>query len=336
MVKTKIVATLGPSSGRYSVLRKMVLAGMDVARINFSHGSLSEHKKRIRLVKKINKVYRRRIKILGDLEGHRIRTGLLKKKVELEKGRVFLLLGKRIKGDEKGVFIDYEGDFRVVKKGVSVFIDDGRIELKVIKSEKGLIKTHVVAGGELGEHKGINIPGAKLEFCGLTDKDALDIKFCVENKLDYIAQSFVRSSEDIEEVRELSGGCKVIAKIENWDGIRNIDSIMASCDGIMIARGDMGVSVPIYEVPVIQKEIIKKCNRSGKFVITATQMLERMVSERIPSRAEVTDVANAVLDGTDFVMLSAETAAGLYPWQAVRMMNMILKYTEYSKLKGRI
>ena len=332
--KTKIICTLGPSSQSEKILRKMVLAGMDAVRINFSHGNYSDYVSRIETVRKINKKYRRAIKILGDLEGPRVRIGRLKKPMLLENRRTFYFVQHDVAGEKKTIPFDYEGSLYDLRGGEYIYIDDGNIVLKIRKIEKEKIKTIVVTGGILKQRKGVNIPGAQLKFPSITEKDKADIEFAMEQRFDYIAQSFVRNKKDILEVRtrveEKSRSCKVIAKIENREGIGNIDRVMEASDGIMIARGDMGVCVPIYQIPIIQKEIIRKCNTKKKFVITATQMLEHMVENPMPRRAEVTDVANAVIDGTDFVMLSAETAIGKFPAEAVTMMNQIIRFTEKS------
>jgi len=269
--------------------------------------------------------------ILGDLQGHRIRIGSLTQPIALKKRQIAWLIQKDIKGAVGTIPFDYGGPLRDIKNGRHIFIDDGNIDLEVIGHYKGKLKTRVIIGGLLKEHKGVNIPEAKLEFGGISAKDKQDIYFCEKHGVEYIAQSFVRTKKDILDVRRLLRGgsrCRVIAKIENREGVKNIDGIIGVSDGIMIARGDMGVSLPIYEIPVIQKMIIKKCNRAGKFVITATQMLESMTENLRPTRAEVTDVANAIIDGTDFVMLSAESAVGKYPVETVAMMNDIIKFTE--------
>lgn len=334
MVKTKIICTLGPSSSTETPIRKMTLAGMDVVRLNFSHGSLASHLSRIKLVRRVNKKYRRAVRLLQDLEGPRIRIGRLKgnKPVLLKKRQVIWLTQKYIHGEERVIPFDYEGSLSSIRPARFIYIDDGNIVLKIKGIEKAGVKTEVIVGGLLKEHKGVNIPGARLQFSGISERDKKDILFGIEHKVDYIAQSFVRNKGDILEVknrvRSKLPSCLVIAKIEDRDGIRNIDEIIDASDGIMIARGDMGVSVPIYEIPVIQKNIIKKCNKKKRFVITATQMLEHMVEHIRPTRAEVTDVANAIIDGTDFVMLSAETAVGRHPVESVRMMNDIIKFTE--------
>jgi pyruvate kinase len=337
MVRTKIICTLGPASSNEATLRKMMLAGMDVARLNFSHEKPEEMLRKIELVRKLNAKYRRRIKILGDLQGHRIRVGNLAEPVELKKRRTVWLTQQKIKATPDRIPFDYTGPLATIKNGCHIFIDDGNIALEVIGRSKTGLKAKVIAGGLLKEHKGVNRPEAKLEFGGISQKDTEDIVFCREHGFDYIAQSFVRTRQDILEIRKILGAnarCRVIAKIENREGIKNIDEIARVSDGIMIARGDMGVSLPVYQVPVIQKMIIKKCNSAGKFVITATQMLESMTENRIPTRAEVSDVANSIIDGTDFVMLSAESAVGKYPVETVVMMNNIIKFTEgYLKAK---
>ena len=334
MPKTKIICTLGPASEKAGVLLKMMRAGMDVIRLNFSHASLKEHLERMRLIGGLNRKYRRHIRILGDLEGYRIRVGRFKgdKPIEVKKRQVLWLTQEDVLGVESIIPFDYKGPLAGIKKGQHIYIDDGNIALMVEAREKKRLKAKVVIPGSIKERKGINMPGVKLNFKGLTAKDKKDIYFCVENKADYIAQSFVRNKEDILIIRERLGNCAykpgLIAKIENREGIKNIDEIIKACDGIMIARGDMGVSIPIYEVPLIQKEIIRKCNRAKKFVITATQMLESMTEHHIPTRAEVSDVANAILDGSDYLMLSAESAVGSYPVESVDMMNKIIRFTE--------
>lgn len=334
MVKTKIICTIGPASETAAVLRNMMFAGMDVARLNFSHGSHPKHEQRINLIRQLNKKYRRHIRILQDLEGYRIRIGGFKDKntVELKKRQIILLTNKDVLGDENIIAFDYEGSLSDIKIGSLIYIDDGNIALVVKARTKRYLKTEVVIPGLLKENKGINIPDVNLRFKGLTDKDKIDIQFGIRNKVDYIAQSFVRDRDDVLKVRDLVKRslptCRIIAKIENRRGINNIDQILEVSDGIMIARGDMGVSIPIYEIPIVQKVIIRKCNQAKKFVITATQMLESMVENSRPTRAEVTDVANAILDGSDFLMLSAETAVGKHPVEVVKMMNRTIKFTE--------
>ena len=334
MSKTKIICTLGPASKKESILLKMTRAGMNVARLNFSHSTLKVHLAYIQLIKKLNKKYHLNVKVLGDLEGYRIRVGRLKdaKAIKVNKGQVVWLTQENIPGEANFIPFDYKDSLDQIKKGQHIYIDDGNISLLVLGRQKNKVKARVVIPGLIKERKGINIPDIKLNFKGLTAKDKESINFCMENKIDYIAQSFVRSKDDILIIREYLKNYpykyQVIAKIENREGIKNIDEIIKVCDGIMVARGDMGVSIPIYEVPIVQKEIIRKCNRAKKIVITATQMLESMTENRIPERAEVSDVANAILDGSDFLLLAADTAVGLYPVDCVDMMNQIVKFTE--------
>ncbi len=339
MTKTQIICTIGPASASPTVLRKMMLAGLDVARLNFSHGTHAGHAAFIDNIRMLNKKYRRHIRILQDLEGFRIRVGDFAdpEGLTLVKGRkVWLMQGTDLKGRADLVPFDYEGPLSDIPVGQHIYIDDGNIDLRVTKREKRQLKAEVVVGGRLKPHKGINIPGASLRFKGLTGKDIDDIRFGVKYGVDFVAQSFIRNAADMIAVRrcisKYKGACRFIAKIENREGIRNIDRIIGVSDGIMIARGDMGVSIPVYEVPIVQKMIIRKCNNRRKFVITATQMLESMTENIRPTRAEVTDVANAILDGTDYVMLSAETASGKHPVEAVSMMNDIIKFTESSKI----
>jgi pyruvate kinase len=334
MPRTKIIATLGPASSNYTVLRKMFAAGLDVVRLNCSHGSPKKHLESIELVRGINKKYRRHIRIMLDLEGFRIRIGRFKgaKEKFLKNRTVVWLTNDTEAHGPKTIPFDYKGDLERIRPDQLIYIDDGNLILRVKSASTNSIKAVVVEGGILKERKGINIPDVDLKFEGITEKDKKGIEFGIKHGVDYIALSFVRCENDVLEAAELIRpdlpDCRIVAKIENKQAIKNIDRINDAADGIMVARGDMGVAVPIYEVPIIQKRIIKKCNVAGKFVITATQMLEHMTEHSRPTRAEVTDVANAIMDGTDYVMLSAETAVGLYPHQSVLMMNEIIKFTE--------
>lgn len=336
MPKTKIICTLGPASANHSIIRRMMLAGMDVARLNFSHGKQEEHQRALAFIRKINKKYRRHVTILQDLEGHRIRVRQLKnhQPVTLKKHQFISVTTEDVPGDERIISIDYPGSLLPIRKGQQIFIDDGNIALTVKTTGKIKLLAEVTIPNELKEHKGVNIPGAALTFDGLTLKDREDIEFGIRNGVDFIAQSFVRNRHDIllvrERIKTRLPGCRIIAKIESREGIENLNEILKVSDGIMVARGDMGISLPVYEVPVIQKRIIKKCNEAGKPVITATQMLESMVYNPTPTRAEVSDVANAVFDGTNYVMLSAETAVGEYPVETVRMMNQVIIFSEGS------
>jgi len=332
-LKTKILCTIGPASSSEAVLREMMKAGMDAVRINFSHGNRTAHLDRIRTVRSLNKKYHRRIKILADLEGARIRVGRFSghKPLLLEKNKTVYMVNAQNFTAEGYIPFDYPGEIKDLEPASFIYIDDGRIVLKVKEIERNRIKLKVIAGGELKERKGINIPGAKLRFPSLSEKDKRDIDFVLENGVDYIAQSFVRSKKDILALKDYIGekqNISVVAKIECQDGIDSIDKIIGVSDGIMIARGDMGISIPVYKVPFVQKEIIGRCRKNKRFSITATQMLESMTENSFPTRAEVSDVANAVIDGTDYVMLSGETSIGKYPVASVRMMNDIIRYAE--------
>jgi len=339
MVRTKIVATLGPSSRTESVIRNMTRAGMDVARINCSHASIPVRREMLAAIRAVNRKYRRRVRVLFDLEGPRIRVGRLAYHRPLPVARsekIFLIRSNKL-GRGKNIPLDYEDDFRRLASGGDIYVDDGNIALRPLEAGPDRVAVRVLVGGDIREHKGVNIPGADLSFPACTSQDERDIAFALEEKADYVAQSFVRNAGDVKAVRKLiqadGGRCTLVAKIENADGIKNIDAIIAAADGIMVARGDMGVSVPIHKLPVIQKMIIKKCNWARKPVITATQMLESMTEHLRPTRAEVNDVANAIIDGTDYLMLSAETAAGRHPVETVKMMNSIIKTTEEAILR---
>lgn len=334
MPKTKIICTLGPASEDSGILLKMTRAGMDVVRLNFSHGTLDEHQDKIDKIRALNRKYRRHVKILGDLEGYRVRIGRLKGEqgILVKKGQEVLLTNKNIEGQGNVFPFDYYGPLGQINKGSYIFIDDGNIALIVEGHAKNILKTKVFVGGVIKQDKGINIPDVRLQFKGVTDKDLVNLKFCLKNKVDFIAQSFVRNKNDILNLKKYipKNGHQplLIAKIEDREGVKNVDSIMDHCDGILVARGDLGVSVPLYEVPIIQKQIIRKCNRSWKIVMTATQMLESMTENLRPTRAEVSDVANAILDGSNYVMLSGETAIGAYPVQCVDTMNKIIRFAE--------
>jgi pyruvate kinase len=332
MVRTKIIATLGPASSSETVLRKMFVKGLDVVRLNFSHGTLSQHLEMIETVRRLNKKMRRAVKIMQDLEGYRIRVGKLTSPVELKARREYYFTQEEIVGREKIIPFDYKGSLKGLKTGTLIYIDDGRIMLKVKSIEARQLKVRVVSPGILKSNKGINIPGAKLEFSNLTEKDRKDLKTAIKYKLDYVAQSFVSNAADLKLIKSIvkpkHPKCKIFAKIESRDALRNFNEILKEADGILIARGDMGICIPIYKVPVIQKEIIKRCRFKNKPVVVATQMLENMCENSLPTRAEVTDVANAILDGADFLMLSGETAVGRHPSKVIDMMNKIIKNTE--------
>jgi pyruvate kinase len=296
----------------------------------------------MKTIRKINEKYRRHVRIMQDLEGFRIRVCRFKGADEktLVKGRTVWFAGGADTGEPHVIPFDYAGDLKAFRPGQIIYIDDGNIILKVKESSKKKVKAEVIEGGVLKERKGVNAPGVRIPFAGVTPKDMNDLEFGIKHKVDYVAQSFVRTRRDIDKIKDLVKDklpkCQVVAKIESREAIRNIDSIIDASDGIMVARGDMGMAVPIYEIAVIQKMIIKKCNHRKKFVITATQMLEHMTEHSRPTRAEVTDVTNAILDGTNFVMLSEESAAGAYPVKSVKMMDQIIKFTEsYGRKKQK-
>jgi len=332
MTRTSIIATLGPSCDDPAVLKKMISVGLDVARLNFSHGSHPEHIRRIESIRRLNKNLKNPVKIMQDLEGYRIRVGKLENPVELKKKEIVYLTQEDIVGNSREFSFDYRGPLKKIKKGISIFIDDGKIVLRVKAIEGSRIKTQVVSGGMLKGNKGVNIPDAPLQFPGLTEKDKKDLEIAVKYKLDYIAQSFVRNGEDIRLLKDLLKGrhdsCRIYAKVENREALLNIDSILKEADGIIIARGDLGVCMPIFKVPIIQKQLVKKCRMNLKPVVVATQMLDSMVEETIPTRAEVSDIANAILDGANYLLLSSETAMGRHPHKAVAMMDKVIKYTE--------
>jgi len=332
MIRTKIIATLGPASSTEAILRKMFISGLDIVRLNFSHGSHSSHIKLAGLVRTLNKKMRRSIKIMQDLEGYRIRIGKLENPVTLKKGRQIYLTQENIIGTKNEVPFDYQGALEPIKPGDLIYADDGKITFEVMSIENKRLRTKVVNGGELKENKGVNIPAAKLEFEPFTEKDKIDIEVGINNKFDYVAQSFVRSADDVRLVKDMVKPrhlhCQIFAKVESRQALDNIDAIIDEADGIIVARGDLGICVPIYEIPAIQKQIVKKCREKNKPVVVATQMLDSMTEEPIPTRAEVTDVANAILDGATHLLLSAETAIGKHPDKVVDMMNKIIKSTE--------
>ena len=334
MKKTKIVCTMGPNTDNREIMKELALNGMDVARFNFSHGDHAEHKHRLEILESVREELGIPIASLLDTKGPEIRTGKLKdgKKVTLKEGDLYTLTTEEIVGDETRGYINYAGLAEDVKPGDRILIDDGLIELHVREVNGTDIVCRIENGGELGEKKGVNVPGVRVKLPALTDKDKEDIRFGVDAGFDFVAASFVRNADAIREIREIldekGSAMQIIAKIENEEGIENIDSIIEASDGIMVARGDMGVESPAEKVPHIQKMIIRKCNLACKVVITATQMLDSMIRNPRPTRAEVSDVANAVYEGTDAVMLSGETAMGSYPIEAVRMMSQIAEESE--------
>ncbi len=334
MRKTKIVCTLGPATDDPAVLKRIFLNGMDVARLNFSHGTHEEQQKRIDLFKKIRKELNRPAALLLDTKGPEVRLKKFKDgSIFLEKGDPFTLTTDEVTGDNQKVSVTYSGLPGNVKRGDRILIDDGLIELRVSGTTAKEILCEVINGGEVSDRKGVNLPGITLDIPFLSEYDRNDILFGIENDFDFIAASFVRDADDIKQIRsfiEDSQGSflKIISKIENSDGVKNIDEILRVSDGVMVARGDMGVEIPFEEIPSIQKMIIKKAKNVGKPVITATQMLDSMIRNPRPTRAEITDVANAVYDGTSAVMLSGETAIGKFPELSVATMAKIAIKTE--------
>lgn len=336
MRKTKIVCTIGPVSEETEVLEQLIAQGMNVARLNFSHGDHDEHQRRIDNIKSVRNRLELPVAILLDTKGPEIRTGNFEDgEIFLEEDTYFTLTTKEILGNKTVGSITYKDLPKDVNAGDPILIDDGLVELEVISIEDTDIKCIVKNSGAVKNHKGVNVPGVKINLPALTTKDTADILFGIKNEIDFIAASFVRKGNDVLEIRKLledhdATDIQIISKIENREGVDNIDEIIEVSDGIMVARGDLGVEIPAEEVPLIQKMIIKKCNASGKPVITATQMLDSMMRNPRPTRAEVTDVANAIFDGTDAIMLSGETAAGKYPVESVRTMADIAKKTEES------
>lgn len=332
--KTKIICTLGPATDNPEVLRELMLGGMNTARLNFSHGSYEEQSKRIEMVKNLREELNLPIPILLDTKGPEIRTGTFKDgNVILETGQTFVLTPKEIEGTNEISSISYPRLADDIMPGCRILVDDGLIEMKVVKIEKDDIICEVLNGGPVSNHKSINVPDVNLTMDYISKKDVNDIIFGIENGVDYIAASFVRTAFDVLEIKRIleeNGGdeIRVIAKIENRQGVNDIDNILKVSDGIMVARGDMGVEIPFEELPAIQKALIERCYRSNKMVITATQMLESMTHNPRPTRAETSDVANAVYDGTSAVMLSGETAIGEYPVKALTSMAQICMKAE--------
>ncbi|MBP3033647.1 pyruvate kinase [Staphylococcus warneri] len=343
MRKTKIVCTIGPASESEEMLEKLMNAGMNVARLNFSHGSHEEHKGRIDTIRKVAKRLNKTVAILLDTKGPEIRTHNMKDGIiELEKGKEVIVSMTEVEGTPEKFSVTYDNLINDVQVGSYILLDDGLVELQVkdIDHDKGEVKCDILNSGELKNKKGVNLPGVKVNLPGITDKDADDIRFGIKEDVDFIAASFVRRPSDVLDIREIleqeKANITIFPKIENQEGIDNIEEILEVSDGLMVARGDMGVEIPPEKVPMVQKDLIRKCNKLGKPVITATQMLDSMQRNPRATRAEASDVANAIYDGTDAVMLSGETAAGLYPEEAVKTMRNIAVSAEaaqdYKKL----
>ena len=332
--KTKIVCTLGPVSENEETLRELIKNGLNVCRLNFSHGSHEEHKGRMDLVKKLREELNMPTAILLDTKGPEIRTGKFDApEVLLEEGQTFTITMKDVMGNKEMCTVSYKGLANDVKAGDTILIDDGLVGLTVKEVNGDDIVCEVQNSGIVKNHKGVNVPGVKVNLPAITEKDRSDIEFGIEQGIDFIAASFVRKVSDVLAIREIleennATHIKIISKIENQEGVDNLDEIIEVSDGIMVARGDLGVEIPTEEIPVVPKLMIKTCNAAGKPVITATQMLDSMIRNPRPTRAEVTDVANAIYDGTDAIMLSGETAAGKYPVEAVKTMATIAKRAE--------
>ena len=332
--KTKIIATIGPSSSDINILKEMIIAGVDVVRLNFSHGEKEFHKQIIKNVRKTSEELQAPICILQDLQGPKIRVGeILNDSIELKDNEELKIVSKNVVGDSRVISIDNDILYDI-KFNERILIDDGKIELRVISSSKNEVLTKIIRGGILLPRKGINFPESNISVSSITEKDIEDLHFGLDNDVDWIALSFVRSEKDIKllrkMIRERGKKTRIIAKIEKPQAIKNIDKIIKASDGLMVARGDLGVEMPMESVPIHQKNIVNKCNKAYKPVIIATQMLESMVEQKTPTRAESNDVANAVLDGADAVMLSAESATGNYPIIAVKSMEKIISSVERS------
>ncbi len=336
--KAKIVATIGPSSESREMLAAMLKAGMNVARMNFSHGTHEQHERRIRCLRELSAELGRPLGILQDLQGPKIRVGVLNPPLDLETGERVLLFAEDIQPPEEGlkrIPVAFVELFDSVESGDRILLDDGRLALRVVETRQRALVAEVRVGGKLSSNKGINLPGARLNIPGFTEKDRADLAFGLEQNVDCVAISFVRTAQDVLAVRKAieeldEGGARplLIAKLEKPEALDNLEEILQAADGVMVARGDLGVEMSPERVPMAQKRIIQEANRHGKLVITATQMLESMMNNPLPTRAEASDVANAIFDGTDAVMLSGETAAGQYPIEAIKMMDRIVRQAE--------
>ena len=330
---TKILATVGPSTASREMLEKLVQSGADAFRFNFSHGTHEEHEERYKIVRELSVKYKRHLTVIADLQGPKLRIGtFIKDKVLLKQGQKFVLDMKDKPGDETRVTLPHKEIFDTIKKGDVLLLNDGSITLKILENKNYIMKTEVVVGGYLSAHKGVNLPNVKLPISAITEKDKKDLQFALSLGVDWVCLSFVQSVKDLRLARRLIGDkAWIISKLEKPSAIEELDDIIQQSDGIMVARGDLGVECPIQTVPVLQKRIVKACRKYGRPVIVATQMLESMIIRPTPTRAEVSDVATAVYDGADAVMLSAETAAGSYPAEAVTMMHQIILQVEADK-----
>lgn len=347
MQKTKMIFTIGPSSDNEETLRKFIEIGMSAARLNFSHGTHETHKEKIELIQRLRKEMNSATAIVLDIKGPKIRThNFINDGVTLNEGDNFdFICGEEILGDEKRCSISYDVLYQDIKVGGKILVDDGLLKFKVTGVDGKTIHTKVVVGGMIKNHKGVNVPNVIIKLPSITEKDIEDIKFGCKMGVDFIAASFIRKASDILDVKKVlkenhGEQIKVIAKIENQEGVDNMDSIIEVTDAVMVARGDMGVEIPIQRVPIIQKQIIRKCNEAGKVVITATQMLDSMIRNSLPTRAEASDICNAIFDGTDAIMLSGESASGLFPIEAAKTMSKIAQeaeeYLDYDHLTSKL
>ncbi|HEU5114227.1 MAG TPA: pyruvate kinase [Candidatus Paceibacterota bacterium] len=339
--KTKIVCTIGPATESEEKLTALLQAGMNVMRLNFSHGDFAEHQGRVNNLKKAVAKTGIPAAILQDLGGPKIRIGMFKtESITLKEGQKFTITTDKVEGDETRVSVNYPNFAKEVKKGHIVFLHDGRKKLEVLEVKGNNVVCKVLVGGEIKGKRGVNLPDSDLTISSLTEKDRSDLEFGIKNKVDFIALSFVRRASDIAELREIlkakKSKAKIIAKIETPQALSTIDQILELCDGVMVARGDLAIEIPAEKVPAAQKMLIRKCNELGKPVITATQMLESMIKAPVPTRAEVSDVANAILDGTDAIMLSEETTLGEFPVQAVEVMSKVALQVEANLLKEQL
>jgi pyruvate kinase len=331
---TKIVATIGPASSSYEMLDKLIHAGVDIFRLNFSHGSHEEHQKVIEHIVRLNNEHGTHVGILGDLQGPKLRVGEMKDNgIKLDEGDIITFVNTKCVGTKEAIYMSYDRFAKDVKVGEKVLVDDGKLEFEVVETNhKDEVKLKVLFGGTLSSNKGVNLPNTKISLPSLTPKDEKDLAFMLTQPINWIALSFVRSAKDVRDLRkriEAAGhDAKIISKIEKPEAIERIDKIIKSSNGIMVARGDLGIEVPMKKLPVIQKEIIEKCIQRARPVIVATQMMDSMITNPTPTRAEVTDVANAVLDGADAVMLSGETSVGKHPIKVVEAMNQIIEEAE--------
>ena len=332
--RTKIVATLGPASSQKEVLLNMIKAGVDVCRLNFSHGKTEDHQKVIDIIRDINKKYKTNVGILADLQGPKIRIGLVKEGgINLHSGHKIEITTKELIGDDNQIYITYQSFPSDVRSGEIILLDDGKIQMRVLSTNnKDSVQCEVVYGGILTSRKGVNLPNTKVSIPSLTEEDLANLDFALSNDVEWIGLSFVRSADDIIELKRIIARsdktARVIAKIEKPEAVDNIDEIIEATDGVMVARGDLGVEMPMEQVPLLQKMIARKCRAASKPVIVATQMLESMITSPRPTRAEVNDVANSVLDGADAVMLSGETSVGEYPLIVIETMNKIIRNVE--------